>query len=407
MNDKQLYQQLLGLNEDWEVSNVIIDFNEFKVDVYIEKSSTTPCKCPECGAVCSIYDTQKERNWRHLDTMQFKTILHCNIPRITCKDHKVKLVDVSWADKYSRFTNLFEKWAIDILLACQNQTKAMNLLALSWNEIHAIQARAVHRGLIRRTDLETSVLGVDEKSFMQGQSYVTLLYDIENRYVIDVAEDRKEDSLVELLERLSPKSRTKVKSFVVDMWEAYRNAIKKTLPTADIVLDKFHIFRHLSDAVNKVRVEENKSLIKSQIDILKNTKFVWLKNRENMTDKQKDLFDELYDIGLKVFTAWHLREFIKYLWTFSNAKLARWFFNKWYKVVYECNLPPMNKVADMLKHHLNDILNYLQYPITNALAEGINSKIQNIKATARGFRSFENYRIAILFFCGKLDLYPQ
>lgn len=407
MNEKQLYQQLLGLNEDWEVNDVEIDFVTLKVDVFIVKSDKTKCKCPDCDKECSIYDTREERNWRHLNTMQFKTMLHCNIPRIECKDHGIKTVDLSWADKYSRFTNMFETLAIKVLLACQNQTKTQALLDLTWDEIHSIQKRAVNRGMNKRGEIETNTLGVDEKSFMSGQSYVTVLYDLENSCVIDVAKDRKEESLNELLTKLSPEEKQKVNAVAVDMWEPFRKAINKLLPNANIVLDKFHILKHLSEAVNKVRIEENKALLKEQTDLLKNTKFVWLKNRENMTDKQKDIFDELYKLGLKVSTAWNLREFIKYLWTFTELKLARWFFNKWYQEVYNCNLVPMNKVADMFKDHIDNILNYLKHPITNAVAEGINSKIQNIKYTARGFRSFENYRIAILFFCGNLELYPQ
>lgn len=407
MNDTQLYQQLLGLNEDWKVNDVIIDLELLKVDVFIVKSDKTKCKCPDCGRECNVYDTREERNWRHLDTMQFKTILHCNIPRIECKDHGIKTVDVSWADKYSRFTNMFEKLAINVLLACQNQTKAQYLLALTWNEMHSIQKRAVNRGLNRRLNLQTSLLGVDEKSFMKGHSYVTVLYDLENASVIDVAKDRKEDSLNELLKGLPPETRKNIDAVAVDMWEPFEKAIKELLPDADIVIDKFHIIKHLSKAVDRVRLEENRALIKEKIDLLKNTKYVWLKNRGNMTDKQKDLFDELYNMGLKVSTAWNLKEFIKYLWGFTELKLAKWFFNKWYKEVYNCNLAPMNKVADLFKNHLDNILNYLKYHITNAVAEGINSKIQNIKYTARGFRSFENYRIAILFFCGKLELYPQ
>jgi len=407
MNDKQLYYQLLGLNEDWEISEVQIDFNNLKVDVFIEKSAKTKCKCPECHKECNIYDTREERNWRHLDTMQFKTILHCNIPRIECRDHGIKTVDLSWADKYSRFTNLFEKLAIDVLLACQNQAKTQTLLNLSWNEIHFIQKRAVQRGLNRRKELKTEFIGVDEKSFKKGQSYVTILYNLESASVIDVGEDRKEETLKELLKTIPDKERKNIKAVAVDMWEAFSKAIKEIIPNAEIVFDKFHILSHLSKAVNQVRIEENRSLLKQQMDLLKNTKFIWLKNRKNMTEKQSDLFDELYSLGLKVSTAWNLKTFIQYLWTFTNIKLAKWFFDKWYREVYNCNLFPMNKVADMFKKHLDNILNYLKYPITNAVSEGINSKIQNIKTTARGFRSFENYRIAILFFCGNLDLYPQ
>ena len=407
MNDKQLYQQLLGLSEDWEITDVKIDFSELKVDVFIDKSKKTKCKCPECNKECNIYDTREERNWRHLDTMQFKTILHCNIPRIECIDHGIKTIDVSWADKYSRFTSMFEKLAIDILLACQNQTKTQDLLDLSWDEIHQIQKRAVLRGLKRREGLQTEFIGIDEKNFKKGHSYVTLLYNLEHSSVIDVGEDRKEESLKQLLNAIPLKERNKIKAVAADMWEPFRKAVKELLPGVDIVLDKFHILSHLSKAVNQVHIEENKELLKKQINWLKNTKFLWLRNRANMNEKQRDLFDELYSLGLKVSTAWNLKTFIQYLWGFTEPKLAKWFFNKWYKEVYNCNLVPMNKVADMLKKHLDDILNYLKYPITNAIAEGINSKIQNIKCTARGFRSFQNYRIAILFFCGNLELYPQ
>lgn len=407
MNDKELYKQLLGLNSDWEIFDVQIDFSELKVDVFIEKAKNIRLKCPECGKECPVYDTRTERNWRHLDTMQFKTILHCNIPRIECKEHGVKTVETSWADQYSRFSGLFEKWAINVLLACQNQTKAKELLNLSWNEIHLIQEKAVERGLKQRGELKTKYIGIDEKSFKSGHSYVTVMYDIEESNVIDVSEERKEESLTRLLEKLSDKEKQTIEAVCMDMWEAFRNAVEKELPMADIVFDKFHIMKHLSEGVNKVRLEENKALLKDQIKTLVKTKFLWLTNRGNMTDKQKDLFDELYSLGLKVSTAWNLKNFVQYLWGFDSVKVAKIFFNKWYQQVFECNLAPMNKVADMLKQHLDNILNYLKHPITNAVAEGLNSKIQNIKYNARGFRSFKNYRIAILFYCGGLELYPQ
>jgi len=378
-----------------------------KVDIFIEKSNNTDVKCPICGKICNIYDIREERNWRHLDTMQFKTMLHCKIPRIECKEHGIKTMNVEWADKYTRFTILFEKLAINILLGCQNQTKAKELLGLSWDEIHNIQKRAVERGLERRKDLNTKTLGVDEKSFLKGQSYVTVLYDLENNCVIDVEKDRKQESLEKILFKIPEDIRLSINAIAADMWKPFKNAIEKSLVNAKIVYDKFHIQKHLSEAVDKVRKQENKSLTKEGNDDLKNTKYIWLTNKENMTNKQEELFNSLYKKDLKVAKAWSLNEFIKKIWNCPTKNLAKLYFEFWYKKVMESSLTPMIKVADMIKENLDNIITYIEYNITNSVAEGINSKIQHIKYTARGFRNYENYKIAILFFCGKLDLHPQ
>lgn len=407
MKDTQLYQQLLGLTEEWEIGNVEIDFEKLEVHIFIETKDKKYGECPECNKTCNIYDIRDERNWRHLDTMQFKTILHCKIPRINCSEHGVKTVKTDWAEKYSRYTMMFEKWAIQVLLACKNISQAKNLLGLSWDEIQNIQKKAVERGLSRRKEINTEYLGVDEKSFQKGHKYATVLYDLKSNSVLDVAKDRKESSLDELLSPLPDKTKSSIKAVAVDMWEPFKSSIEKNLPFAKVVYDKFHIIKHLSEAVDKVRKQENKLLIQQGKDDLKQTKYIWLKNRENLTTKQENLFKNLMSMNLKVGLAWSLKEFFKLFWNFRNVKVSRLFLKIWNKEVLESKLEPMIKFAEMIKDHLTGILNYIEFNITNAVAEGINSKIQHIIYSARGFRNFENYRISILFYCGNLDMIPQ
>jgi len=407
MKDTQLYQQLLGLTEEWEICNVEIAFEKLEVNVFIETKDKKYGKCPECSKSCSIYDVRDERNWRHLDTMQFKTILHCKIPRINCEEHGIKTVRTDWAEKHSRHTILFEKWAIQVLLGCNNRTQAKKLLGLSWDEVNTVQDRAVKRGLCNRKELNAEFLGVDEKSFLKGHKYVTVVYDIENSSVIDIAKDRKEFSLDEILSKLSSSDKKSIKAVTVDMWKPFAASIKKNLPMAKIVHDKFHIEKHASIAVDTVRKQENKSLIQDGIEYLKQTKYIWLKKKENMSDKQEKLFQDLFAKNLKVGYAWSLKEFFKIFWSLKNAKAAKMFLKIWTAEVLKSNLKPMIKFAEMINNNLSNILNYIDYNITNAVAEGINSKIQYIKYSARGFRNFENYRTAILFYCGKLDMFPQ
>lgn len=337
MKDIQLYQQLLCLTEEWEISNVEISFEKSEVHVFIEHKDKKEGKCPECGRICSIYDTRDERNWRHLDTMQFKTILHCKIPRINCSEHGIKTVKTGWTEKYSRYTMMFEKLAIQILLACSSHSKAKELLNLSWDEIHNIQKKAV----------------------------------------------------------------------AVDMWEPFKTSIERNLLNAKIVYDKFHIIKHLSEAVDKVRKHENKSLIHEGTDNLKQTKYIWLKNKDNWTTKQEELFKRLMNMNLKIGIAWSLKEIFKIFWNFRNVKIAKLFLKIWEKEVLKSELQPMIRFLEMINEHIDGILNYIEFNITNAVAEGINSKIQYILYSARGFRNFENYRIAILFYCGNLNMIPQ
>ena len=339
--------------------------------------------------------------------MQFQTILHCRIPRVRCSEHGVRSIDVPWAEDRSQFTALFERLAIDILLACQNQTKAKELIGLSWDEMHKIQERAVERGLARRPEVGLKHIGVDEKSFLKGHKYATVVSDLERSCVIDVAKDRKEESLTGILEQMTEDQRAGIKAVAIDMWEAYINGVGKVLPDADIVHDKFHIAKYLGGAVDKVRKEENRSLNKDGLDYLKGTKYLWLTNPYNWTEQQKGLFKELKDKGLRVGRAWTIKAMFSGLWEYVYEKAARNFFKKWYWWATHSRLKPIVDVAKMIKRHLDNILTYLKHRITNAVAEGLNSKIQQMKSVARGFRNFENYRIAILFYCGKLDMYPH
>lgn len=407
MKDTQLYQQLLGLTEEWGIGNVEIDFEKLEVHVFIEAKDKNSARCPECNKVCNVYDVRYERNWRHLDTMQFKTILHCKIPRINCSEHGIKTVKTDWAEKYSRYTMLFEKWAIQVLLSCSSHSKVKELLDLSWDEIHNIQKKAVERGLARRNEPDTEYLGVDEKSFLKGHKYITVLYDLENHSVLDIAKDRKESSLDELLSGLSNKTRDSIKAVAVDMWKPFKTSIERNLANAKIVYDKFHVMKHLSKAVDTIRKQENKSLIKEGKNDLKQTKYVWLTNKANWTAKQQELFENLMNMNLKVGFAWSLKEFFKIFWNLRNVKIAKLFLKIWDKEVLLSQLEPMIKFSKMVKEHLDGILNYIEFNITNAVAEGINSKIQHLIYSARGFRSFDNYRISVLFYCGNLDMFPQ
>jgi transposase len=400
------YALLLGVGSPWEVKNVELKLAEKKVEIELGWQWGAASKCPECGRECSIHDCAPERTWRHLDTMQFTTLIRARTPRSDCPEHGVKTMEVPWAAPQGRFTVLFERFAVEVLLASATISQACDLLGLSWDTAQEIMRRAVERGLERRQLEALKHLGMDEKSFKRGQSYVTLLTDLDQSRVLDVVEERTTEAADQLWETLSPEQKQTVEAVAVDMWEPFIRTIEKQVPNADIVHDKFHVSKYLGEAVDKVRRQEHKELMAQGDETLKGTRQLWLYNPQNFSSEQVEEFSALKDLQLKVARAWAAKELFSKFWEYQEEGWARRFFKDWFGWVSRSQLKPVVEVAQMLKRHLDNLLTYLKHHITNAVTEGLNSKIQSLKSAARGFRNFRNYRIRILFFCGKLNLYP-
>ena len=400
------YALLLGIGSPWEVKTVDLSLAAKKVEIELGWQWGAAAKCPECGRECSIHDCAPERTWRHLDTMQFTTLIRARTPRADCPEHGVKTMQVPWAAPQGRFTLLFERFAVEVLLASASVSQACALLGIGWDTAQEIMRRAVQRGLERRQLERLKYLGMDEKSFRRGQSYVTLLTDLEESRVLDVVEERTAEAAGQLWDTLSPEQKQGVEAVAVDMWEPFIQTIQTQVPEADIVHDKFHVSKYLGEAVDKVRRQEHKELLAAGDETLKGTRQLWLYNPQNFSPEQAEEFSALKDLHLKVARAWAAKELFSKFWEYQEEGWARRFFKDWFGWVSRSRLKPVVEVAQMLKRHLENLLTYLRHHITNAVTEGLNSKIQSLKSAARGFRNFQNYRIRILFFCGKLALYP-
>jgi transposase len=407
MQDHELYRRILGIEAPWFVDSVELKLDEGEIHVHLLHHDMIDWPCPECGAACKIYDHQAERQWRHLDTCQYQTILHAE-PRSECRGHGVKVIRLPWAEPSSRFTALFEALAIEWLKAASQKAVA-GLLKLSWDEIHGIMERAVQRGLQRRQREPISQLGVDEKAFRKGHSYLTLVNDLVRRRVVYVAEDRKQSSLDGFWETLTAEQITDIEAVAMDMWDPYIASVRAHLPEADgkIVFDKFHIAKHLGEAIDRVRRKENKILKAAGDDRLAGTRYDWLRNPASMEPKDRKEFAELRSSGLKTARAWALKEIFLRLYEYVYERPARKHFRWWRNWAARSRLQPMIEVARMLQRRFENIITYLRHRITNAGSESINAKVQWVKYTARGFRNKRNFIHAIYFHCGGLDLAPE
>ena len=408
MQVEDFYTKILGIEEPWSISDVRLEKKSL-VHVHLEHEEGLRWKCPCCERKLPIYDHSEERRWRHLDTCQYETWLYARIPRVKCPEHGVKQVLTDWAEPGSRFTLLFESHAIEVLTACEVVSSACDILRISWDQGWRLIERAVARGKARKKPRKMTRIGADEKAFAKGQSYMTIVCDADNGTVEYVADDRRKESLAGFFEELSPEQRGAIEAVAIDMHEPYVQAIKEQLPLADdkIVHDRFHVMQHATKAVDTTRKQEHKRLSEAGDDRLSKTKFLWLKSQENLNEKQRKRFEDVFTLQLQTAKAWGLKELLRELWEQPSVQEAREFFAQWYRHVIHGKLTPMKKVARMIKTRLTHVVNYCRHRLTNAVSEGLNSKIMSIKRRARGFRNPENFKIAIFFYCGGLDLQPD
>ena len=280
MQDRELYQQILGLRSPWSVAAIHLDVERRRVEVSVEHPEGTQFGCPECGCSLACYDHVPEREWRHLDTMQFQTILKARVPRVNCPEHGVKQTDVSWAEKGSHFTLLFERLAIDILLATQTVTGAMAILGTKWDQTWGIIQRAVARGQARKQPQPLPRVGINEKAFSKRHKYITLLYDLDRSTVEAISDGHDTQSGINCLSELSDEQLQSIEAIAMDMSPAYVGAAKQVIPLAEekIVHDRFHVMQLATKAVDQVRRAAPR-VAGAGDDRLSKTKYVWITAR--------------------------------------------------------------------------------------------------------------------------------
>ena len=403
MFTENFFTTLLNLEDGWEVQSIETDLGN--AEIYIRIS----CRLQELaddqtGELCKVYDHAPEREWRHLDTMQYKTYIKCKLPRIIASNGKVKTVQPNWASGYERHTYLFEHAVIDLLKATKNQTKTALLMRCGFNIVNRILHVSTQRGMGRRnySQVVFDQLSIDEKSFRKGHHYITVLSHPHSGCVLDVGEDRTKESVKSLLNKsLTNKQLQQVKAISMDMWKAFISTAQEMLPNAAIVHDRFHLVKYLNEAIDKVRRREVK-----QHEELKNSRYALLKNPENLTEKQRIHFDAIAGANYEVSKAWQVRENFKDL--FSSEKLYAWkLYLKWTVDSQKRKIKEIDKVIAMFNNHIKGVVNALLMNLNNAMAERLNGKIQELKTVGKGYRTFTNFRSAILFFHGGLNLYPH
>lgn len=406
MDTVDIFAAALNLPEPWFIVKV-----EFKPDstgsmeLHIELSFPRGSKfaCPECDTKTTAYDTTP-RTWRHLNFFQYKTYIHADLPRVKCDEHGVKTISVPWAREGSGFTLLFEGWVVELAKHLPVATIA-NMVDEHDTRLWRFIKHYVDEARSREDYSDVTAIGIDETS-KKGHKYVTVVVDLNQRKVIYVTNGKDATTVDRFAEdfKAHKGDADSVKIVTCDMSLGFKKGIKEHFVNSSAIIDKFHVIKHANEAVDKVRREE------SHLDpwhhyLLKRTKYLWLKNDENLTEKQHDKKESLSRKRLKTARAYAMRVTLQDIYEYSLSRseaedrlerLCSW--------MMRSRLEPMKALANLIRNHWIEILNYFDYGYTNAILEGMNSIIQNIKRRARGFRNDEYFKTMIYLGCGKLNL---
>ncbi len=402
---QELFQLALNITAPWFVSDLKFDAESKRLDVYIDfkKGSTFDYIDLENNTTISnlkAYDT-KDKTWRHLNFFEHECYLHTRVPRVKLPDGKTKLIKTPWEGLSNGFTLLFEALLLQL---CQAMpvNKVAKITKTSDDKLWNMCERYIDNTREYEDFENIDAIGLDETSRAKGHEYITLFVDLKKRRTIFITEGKDNTTVKRFAEDFKEHNGdiNNIKNVSCDMSPAFIKGVKENLSEAEITFDKFHIIKIINEAVNSVRKQEV-----ATNNILKGTKYIWLKNYDNLTKKQKEQLAELTmsNMNIKTMRAYNIRQSFQDIYHANTTEEFLEYLNKWYYWATHSKLEPMVKAAKTIKRHWNGIVKWYESKINNGILEGLNSVIQAAKSKARGYKTFKNYKIIIYLLTGKLD----
>lgn len=404
-----LFTSALGLVPPWEVEKVDLDTARRRIDFEVRCMAKT-LACPVCGAAAQAVHDRLRRSWRHLDFFQFEAWLHADVPRVACADcGKTSQVNVPWARAGSGFTALFEALALALCRDMPVKHAAALLRCADkqlWRRIehYVEQARALD-------DMSTvTIVGIDETSLKRGQSYITVVHDLDAKRLLFATEGKDHQTVVDFAADLKAHGGDpeQVQHVCQDMSAAFAKGVGLALPNAQISYDRFHVVAMAHEAMDEVRKAEMRGDAPAVTQALGTTErksikgLMWgmRKNPKNWTLKQTNAMHWLQHSRLKSARAWRLKMALREVYARAAASndqsLAQIDLDAWLSWARRSRLEPFKKLARTITERAAAVVRGMTDNRSNAFVEAMNGLLQQAKRAARGFRTARNF-IAIAY----------
>jgi transposase len=344
------------------------------------------------------YD-RRVRRTRDLSCGELRIYLEFEVRRLQCKRcGNVKRERLDFLADNPFYTQRFAHY---VGRRCRSSTvkDIAQELNLDWDTVKTLEQQYMAAQLARAGTPGPKVIGIDEISIRKGHSYRIVVSDlIRGRPIWFGGEDRSEASMLQFYDWLGAKKSRGIRLAVMDMWKPFRNATNAQAPQAAVLFDKFHILRHLGQALDAVRKSEYRRLSGRDRSYIKGQKYTLLSRRENLTLDGRQALRKLLAANQRLNRAYLLKEAFGQLWDYEVEGWARRFFDNWRASLKWQRLPPYEKFAEMIDRHWEGIAAYCkpENKVSLGFVEGLNNKIRVIQRRAYGLRDQEYLRLKIL-----------
>jgi len=363
-------------------------------------------RCGCCGAFAPGYDRLPERTWRCESYADTAVLLRYAPWRVNCPQCGVHVEQVPWARHGSRFTRDFEE-KVAYLAQMTNQTAITQLTGISWRTVGRIIDTVVSERLDPNRLKGLRAIGVDEFSYRKRHHYITLVVDHDRGRVIWAGEGRSSEVLARFFALLDPVTRADIRYVTMDMAASFIKAVREHLPKAQIVFDRFHVQRLVSDALDAVRKAETRALDGEEGKALKKGRFALLKNPWNLTRKEKQKLADIQKNNARLYRAYLLKEAFAKALDYRQPKRAREALDEWLAWASRSKLPAFVQVARTIRKYKEGILAYIRDRLSNGFVEGINNKLRVVARRAYGFHSADALISMLFLNCGGVTPQPR
>ena len=408
---EKLFEQAIGITDPWKITQTELrlssDGKRMEMHIDVDFAPGSRFYCPVCGQASTVHDTSI-RTWRHLNFFQYRCYIHARVPRTGCPGHGIRTVDVPWGREGSGFTLMMESVILALIQHMPVSTAAREIGETD-KRLWRVLKHCTDELLPTRDFSDVEDIGIDEYSH-RGHNYITVVMSHPTSShpkarVLDIEDGKGNDAVsafVEVFSRYRGDT-AKVKSVTSDMIHGFRNAMKEAFPGSMVTEDKFHLIKMMGDSLDAVRRREMRSKDRKKIAALEKTRYLWLRNRDNLAKEQQDRLDELLEMeNLDTVIAYNYKLRLQEFYGMEGREAACKVLEKLIEDLKNSKVREMKKIGRSLERNQEDILNYFDTGKTNSILEGFNSMISIIKNRARGFRNMENFKNMIYFCMGQL-----
>lgn len=353
-------------------------------------------RCHACGRPAQTVHSATRKFVRDLSLADFSLMLQIEYRKIWCGScGGVRVEQLEFVDTHQRVTHRLATYAAQLCKAGLSVEAVARHLELDPKTVKAIDKAALEAEFGQTTYDGLKRLAIDEIAVKKGHNYMTVVLDYDTGRVVWMGEGRQNATIDAFFEAMPTEVREGIEAVAIDMWEPYINAVKRWCPQADVVFDLFHVVKAFNKVIDDIRNEEFRKAGGDLRELLKGSKYLFLKNWGNLKRDGRVQLEEILDLNARLNTLYWLKDLLAHIWDYYYPGWAMKMLAEWCEVARQDGHLALVRFAQKLERHQYGIISHCNHQIHTSKLEGVNNKIKVVKRIAYGFHDLEYFALKV------------